>query len=193
MGTFRSAEQKLEDSRSILQQLAVATDALSFRSLFNSFLSSARAITYALQKDGKQIPGFSNWYAIKQEEMKSDELLSFVRKARNEDFHEGRHRLAFSMYVIRLASTEFGPPPAPDASYEVGPEGPFWIVDKGTPHERRVPITSGIEGTIRVSVTDPPTMHRSKRLAQNDPITICQLALAYLSELVHEAKRRFGS
>jgi len=63
------ATAKLEDTRTLLDQLNQAGDAILFKALFNSFLNSARAITYALQKDFHDAPEFKDWYTIKQGEM----------------------------------------------------------------------------------------------------------------------------
>lgn len=186
---FTSAKTKLEDSRVIFRQLRASSDAPSFRSLFNSFLNASRAITYALQKDGKHIAGFKDWYKVKQAQMRNDELLRFIHDARTEDFHEGKHRLSFETHIHHLMA---GPPPSPNARMVIGSEGPFWIVNEGTPQEQRVPINQGTY-TIQVSIANAPTVHLGKRLAKNDPMTICQLALDYFSELVHEAKTKFAS
>jgi hypothetical protein len=49
-GMFRNAQGKLDDARNSLESLRVASDGPTFRSAFSGFLSSARAVTYALQK-----------------------------------------------------------------------------------------------------------------------------------------------
>lgn len=58
---FNYASNKIEDTRIIFDKLSQSSDFLEFKSYFNSFLSSARAITNALQKQGKTIEGFSGW------------------------------------------------------------------------------------------------------------------------------------
>jgi len=190
---FQRALSKIEDCHIILDKLIQADDALSFRALFNSFLTSARAVTFALQKEGKHISGFNDWYALKQQEMRDDELLRFVHEARNEDFHEGKHRLTFSTYIDHFSVKQAGSPPSPNAKLVAGAEGLFWIVDEGTPRERRIPIKRGGRFVIMASIAKAPTMHRGKPLQANDPVTICKITLDYLSELVHEAISRFGT
>jgi len=190
---FNNAVAKLEDSRSILERLKVANDALAFRSLFNSFLSAVRAITYALQKEGRHISGFDNWYKPRQKEMRNDELLRFVHEARIEDFHEGKQRLTFSTHIQYLSAETVGPPPSPDAKLTVGPQGPFWVVNEGTPQEQRIPVKQGGDYVIRISIENAPEVHLGVKLAKNDPVTICQLALDYFTGLVYEAKSEFAS
>jgi hypothetical protein len=188
---FSNAIKKLEDAHFIFDYLKKAGDAPSFRALFNSFLNAARAITNALQKEGSRIKGFEDWYKIKQKEMKDDELLRFVHEARTEDFHEGRHRIIFSSnmqptsYFMQMQFDSL------NAKLDICAEGVFWIVNEGTAMERRIPITYGVQGKIRVSLINGPSTHKGKELAEGGPITICQLALDYLSQVVHEAKMKF--
>jgi len=189
---FNGARSKLEDAYSNLDSMRKATNALEFRAAFNSFLSNCRAVTNALQKEGAHIPGFRDWYAEKQEEMKSDELLRFIHESRKEDFHEGQHRLRFGTYIEYLSSAAVGPPPKPGASLVIGAEGPFWLVDAGTPHERRIPITRGSRHVVQVQIENPPTQHRGKPLAATDPISLCEAAATYMAELLHEAQTKFG-
>lgn len=102
---FGNTKSKLEDSRNILDQLKLAKNATNFKALFNSFLSSSRAITYALQKEGKKINGFEEWYKEKQDEMRKDKLLRFIHEARTIDFHEGNNVLEVSSFNINHFST----------------------------------------------------------------------------------------
>ena len=190
---FSKTKSKLEDTRNILDQLIRASDASSFRALFNSFLNSARAITYALQKEGKNISGFNDWYLLKQEEMINDELLRFIQLARKQDFHEGEHRLDFSTAITEFSTNQAGSPPSTNAAIVIGADGPFWLVDEGTPRERRIPIKQGGTWATRVGIKNAPTKHRGKTLERNDPITICHVVLVYFSELVYEAMQSFSS
>jgi hypothetical protein len=168
------------------------TDFPAFRSLFNSFLSAARAITYALQKDAKKLRGFTEWYAEKQAQMTADDLLRFIHDARIEDFHKGRHALDSFTYIHHFSPEEAGPSPAPGALPVIGAEGAFWIVDEGTPRERRIPIKAGSFVTM-IRIANPPRMHMGRVLERADPLSICRLALAYLENLVHEAESRFAT
>lgn len=189
---FGGAKSKLEDAYSNLDSMREATSAPQFRAAFNSFLSNCRAVTYAMQKEGTHMGGFGEWYASKQTAMKADELLRFIHESRTEDFHEGRHRLRFSTYIEHLSSDAVGPPPRPGASLVIGTEGPFWLVDEGTPLERRIPITRGSRHVVQVGVENLPTQHRGKPIAATDPISLCEAAATYMAELVHEARTKFG-
>ncbi len=187
---FGQTETKLEDARLALEGMKSATDPLSFRSQFSAFLQHARAITYALQKDGRHIPGFEEWYNGKQQEMGGDELLKFICDARDEDVHEGKHRLDFGTHIQHLSLDAAGPPPSPGAALVMGREGPLWIVDRGTPQERRIPIKKGGVWTTWVSMKGAPTVHLGKSLERNDPLTVAQLALDYYASVLSNLNLR---
>ena len=139
------------------------------------------------------MPGFQGWYKVKQDEMKSDELMRFVHDSRIEDFHQGKHQLQFETYVAYLSTSRAGPPPVPGAALSIGAEGPFWVADQGTPRERRVPVKRGGTFSTSVSIADPPGTHRGQPLAQIDPCSLCRVALEYLEGLVHEVRTILGS
>jgi len=191
---FERAAGKLEEATTLLDQLKVAKDTRSFRSLFNALINVLRAITNALQAEGKHIKGFTEWYKPRQQEMRTDELLRFIHDARVQDFHEGRHRLWFPSAHIKSYSTDSaGPPPAPNASLVIGTEGPSWIVDQGTSRERTIPVRHGGSWTVQVAIDNGPQVHKGRKLLRRDPVTICQLAIAYLQNLVYEAKSKYSS
>ena len=183
---------KLEDCRTNLKMMKSAKNVPEFRAAFTSFLSSARATTNVLQKEGAHIAGFTDWYSVFQGEMRSDPLLRFIHTARISDFHKGKHGLSFSTHVSHFSTKMVGPPPSPNASMVMGADGIFWIADKGTPKERRVPIEAG-KYRVLISIANPPTRHLEKTIDNPNPITICELALEYFESLIYKAKAKFGS
>jgi len=190
---FAKARNKLEDASILVDRLKQAEDGASFRVMFNSFLSSARAITYALQKEGKHIDGFSEWYQEKREEMTQDELLRFIHEARTEDFHEGKSRLTFVMQIGQFGYDQAGAPPDPEAQLIVSGDGPYWVIYKGTEKEKRIPIRGSGDYRLIAWIRNAPTRHLGKSLEWNDPATLCECTVDYLAKLVYEAIEKFGS
>ena len=188
---FGNANSKLEDSRNILNQLKSINDAMNFKALFNSFLSSSRAITNALQKEGKEINDFEEWYKEKQDEMRKDELLRFIHEVRTIDFHEGKNVLGTSVDIKLFLTSDVGSKPTPDATIGIYKDGIYWTINKGTPRERRIPINKGGKFLTYISIKNPPFQHKGKSLEKNDPITICELCVKYMEELVFEATEKF--
>jgi len=190
---FDQTKNKLEDCHLLLSHLTKATDGASFRGLFNSFINASRAVTNALQAEGKNIPGFKEWYEKKRNEMTNDELLRFLHKARTEDFHEGKHRLNFRMKINVVRYDDFKDQPSADAKLVISGEGPFWVMNQGTSRERRVPAKGGGDYLLEASLNNAPTKHLGKMIRQNDPRSICEIADTYFTSLVTEALEKFAS
>jgi len=190
--SFPGARRKLDEARRLSEQLDQAQDAATFRTLFSAFLSAARAAINALRKDGAGREGFRKWHDQKLVEIRQDALLRFVLEARDEDVHEGRHRLLFSTQLQRFDTSQAGEPPGGyPATIVLGNEGPAWIIDEGKPSQRSVPIHGGGSWATLVVIADAPTSHRGHALAATDPVTVCGLVVNYLGELVHEAESKF--
>jgi hypothetical protein len=188
---FDKATSKLSDAQIAFDKLKGSSDAQEFKAMFSAFLNSGRAVTNALQKDGKNVVGFSSWYEKKQEEMKNDKLLKFVHDARTADFHEGSHGLASSTHIRSLNTGKLGLPSEAGADLLIRSDGIYWVVGKDTPKERLVPVREGGDFSTQLSLTNAPTEHIGKKLGKNDPISICTLALDYYENLVYEAKSKF--
>ena len=189
---FENAKSKLEESQCLLREMKQASEAITFRTKFQAFLNSARAITAALQKQGKHIDGFDRWYQSKQIEMKEDPLLRFIHEARTEDFHEGKHRLLFSTRIEPFSATSFGPPPLPNAKAIIRRDGPFWLIDEGTPQERRIPTVLQGKTTINVELQNPPQAHLGNKVDGLGPVQLSELSTQYYAGLVHEAIQKFS-
>lgn len=175
----------------LLDRLRECHDFSTFKTFYHAFIAATRAVTYTMQKEGAHSPGFLDWYRAKQDEMKGDELMRYVHESRVRDFHQGEPAVVATQLEIGFFSPKLAdPPPAPDAVAEVGANGINWVIGRGTPQERRVPVQGGGDWKTTVSLVDPPVTHRGIVLAQRDPITIARLALEWLENLLHEAKQQ---
>ena len=191
---FDAAADRITDCRNHLFAAENASDFPSFRSSIDAFINSARSVTLSLQKEGAPVAGFEEWYQDKQTEMRNDQLLLFVNSARIDYFHQAGERLRAIGAHLDYFSTKDAEPPPPNASgMVIGAQGPMWVVGKGTPQERLVPVKSGGTWTIAATFDDPPRSHRGQEIPNPNPINICRLALTYFEELVYEARSRFAN
>jgi hypothetical protein len=189
---FESTTSKLEECLTLLDQLKISQDIQQFRSLFTALINALRAITNYLQVDGKNIPQFMEWYVIKQEEMRNDELLQFIHDARIDDFHKGKNRLVvLGTTILHFSTDNAGPPPIPNADLVIGAEGPFWIVNRNTAKEKRIPIKTGGSWVVQMGIENAPAVHKGTQLEKKDPITLSELAIDYFQNLLYEAKTKF--
>lgn len=82
-------ETKLVDAR--VQLELAETNGADFervRSCINAFISSARSVTFAMQKESSGSKEFDAWYAAKQAEMKANPMLRFFHEQRTISIHE---------------------------------------------------------------------------------------------------------
>jgi hypothetical protein len=190
---FERTAVKLEEARTNLDHLRRARTAQAFRSMFNATVNATRSAWDVLKSEGRHLSGFAAWRETKWKVIDQDDLLKRLSNARIGDFHQGVSPLAFGTYIDHISSSDLGPPPAPDATFVIGTEGPVWLLNPGKPTERRVPVTATARTRFSVSASllDPPASHLGRPLERKDPITFCELAIAYFESLLYEARVEF--
>lgn len=187
---LKVSKRRLNQARLLADKAAASLGILEAQALLNSYFAAAKAITNALQKEGAHVRGFSEWWSLKQDEMRGDELLRFIHVHREEVYHRAEEVITFALELTigweqPRGSTEPTPP------IEKTPEGVFWVLETGTSNERRVPIP---DDNRRVSFTirDAPKSHLGLPIV-GDIKTICSLSMAYYTELVTEADAKFST
>jgi len=113
-------EEKLLEAHYFAHRLRCLS-ADSFRHEFNAFLSSARSVTFLLQKEMKHVTGFCEWWCIRQTNMREDPSMRFFHDLRNYSQKRGRVSLVGAMtrnasghpsWTYRFAGHESLVPPA---------------------------------------------------------------------------------
>lgn len=101
-------EIKLSDAR-IQLRLALNNfqDPNVLRSCINAFISSARSVTFSMQKESSGSEKFDAWYKLKQQEMKADPMLRFFFDQRNISIHE--HSVSPSRTTAAVRYVNAGP------------------------------------------------------------------------------------
>ncbi len=170
-GTFAS----LADAETSLVQLHEAEDAQQFRTSFNSFVKHARSVTFALQKEGKHIEGFDDWYQKKRENMRKDELLKFFHDARNRIDKKGEQIL------------EIHDPDAPiDSGFSTTKRvegGTIFESDQYGMRQR-----THILPQPKITIRNPPRTHIDAEIENVAPIHLCKLVVRYLEQLIRDAE-----
>ncbi len=190
---LESTSQKLEDARVEIERLDAAQDGRSYREAFAAFVNHSRAVTNAMQKELRhKADGFDDWYGTKEVEMRADPLLKYFHNLRVEDFHREGNRLQFSTSFDFGAGRRLGPVPAPEAMLMSHDDGFYWVIDQGTPKERRIPLKAPQLFQTQAYLVDAPTTHKDKPVGTRSPRSLCKLVLEYMESLVFEAKKRFA-
>jgi hypothetical protein len=85
-------DDKVAEADFFLEELGKRRfDLFAARCYFNAFVSASRSITFSLQAVMSEFDGFSNWYEIRQDELKGNELARFFVTARNLTHKIGEH------------------------------------------------------------------------------------------------------
>lgn len=80
--TLRHSVEKLLEAEHFLARM-VEANGLEFQFELNAFLSASRSVTFVLQKDLADVPGFAVWYKEQQARMTADAAMRFFLELRN--------------------------------------------------------------------------------------------------------------
>jgi hypothetical protein len=83
--SFDIVDEKLRETDFFLTKMEEAgQDVFAVRCNFSAFVTAARSVTFAIQKAMNDIPGFGDWYAPRQNQLRADPVSRFFTSVRNE-------------------------------------------------------------------------------------------------------------
>lgn len=179
------AIKKLQQARGHLDRMQHAASGDEFTAAFSAFLASIRSIPDALRKDLKGKKNWRSWADTKEAEMHADSLIQFLFDLRNEDVHEGEHRLEFA---TRIEDMTVSAPPG--GVIVLGADGVYAVYDQGKPTERREPVRQG-RYTTAVGIANPPDLHCGRAISDKSPPALCGLAISYFENVLADAAKSF--
>lgn len=87
---FSNVDYKTRQAEFFLSRIAAVESGFFATQCFtDAFVCAARSITFALQAVCSDIPGFSEWYSIHQNNLKADSLAEFFNRYRSASVHLG--------------------------------------------------------------------------------------------------------
>src|SRR5687768_13034458 len=103
-----------------------ATDFRQLKAQFNAFLTAARAVRDALDRnrEARRLPAFVTWWEKKKAELEADALLSYMARARNSNTHEGEHHLRVRR-ALHVGTVSI----PPKGTIELSAEGIYRVAD----------------------------------------------------------------
>lgn len=201
------AKKNLHECEFHINQMLSAAHMEDLEINYSAFVSSARNITFILQKEFKDTDGFLEWYGnpndykngiysgegdepkdTKIYEMRSDELCKYFGGLRNQIVKEGINSLVCSTHISSLnTGTDLIDQP-PNSSLEIGSNGMYYRVHKGTPYEDRIPAKTRGVITTKVHIQNAPQKHLGVNIPedQRDVISLSRKYLDYLKSIVEE-------
>jgi hypothetical protein len=83
-------EYKVQQTHFYLEKIHEAgLDFFAAQCFVDAFVGAARSITFAMQAVISDVPGFAEWYEVKQNEMKNDAIFRFFNHYRTVSTHIG--------------------------------------------------------------------------------------------------------
>jgi hypothetical protein len=92
LGSLLLVEERFFEAHYFLDQMEAAGMGLEVGYNLNAFLSASRAVTFLLQQEMSRVPGFAEWWAYRQQEMRADRAMRFFVELRNYSQKAGRVR-----------------------------------------------------------------------------------------------------
>ncbi|HYD88417.1 MAG TPA: hypothetical protein VEA80_13155 [Vitreimonas sp.] len=187
------AESRLVTAREAANALASCKNHEEFGRRWYVFLVSAKNVYTTLEKGSRENAKSRQWwFSEKKAERFDDPLLQYLFQARDDDEHGLEPVTEFVPESVGLGAA--GPGLSRAIRFQSNGDGVFRVTSLdglpvGVRHEKAhiklSPVTA--RGGI---VYTPPTMHKGQRIADPSPAGCAALALAYLSELIEEARKR---
>lgn len=88
--SFDSVDEKLREADFFLTKMEESGfKSYSWRFYFSAFVTAARSVTFVLQHVMHDIPGFAEWYELRQEQFRKEPLPRYFTSIRNEVQKEG--------------------------------------------------------------------------------------------------------
>ncbi len=151
-----------------------------FRYALNLFLSSARSVTWIMKAEFDKVPGFENWYAGEEAQMRNDETMKFLLNQRNISLKQqpiqphGNTKATFTEHLTVSDSWSV------IVTYADGTQEKFETQPEPPPLPK--PTEVKIEQSWYFS--DLPE-------GNNEVVTICEEHIMKLEQLVNECEQKF--
>lgn len=163
---------------------------------FASFVTSARSVTFVLQKEFSENIDFVKWYGKKDNpekgtktyEMKQDPLCRFFLNLRNSIEKEGISGIRVLSTQIQSfnSTTDVLNKPEGMKGFVIGSNGIFIRVYPDTPKADLIPVVTKATISTVFILEGAPSVHLGRRLEKSNFFEICQMYYDYLKKLVEE-------
>ena len=184
--SFLQAKEEFRKSLAKLEMMKKSTDIHQLSDIWSEFLTSVSRVFNKL-KNATRIGASKGWYDNIENMRKKDELLSYIRHARNCDEHgldpiTNKQRGSIGMgakdggalYLDNLSITKDG-------------------ITIGEKAAKNIQLTFYPAQVLLIPVKDkgrlyhPPTNHLGTEISGSNPILVAELAVKYIDSVLSEA------
>lgn len=168
---------------------------------WHNVISFGRAVTFVLQNLRTiDEAAFDAWYVPRREAMRTDPLLEYFHRLRNELEKEGGAEMTSGLYVKSLDTRDLTyilahPPPGATGFFmfdTVGGSGWDVALPDGGSEKYYVDLPPTVQARAVLEAPDPPKEHLGQPIADRSAPGLARLYVAYLSRLVSEAETHFS-
>lgn len=174
-----------------LRQVVPSGDIDSVQIVLNDFLKEARSLHDVIEREGKPLLGFREWWTKRIAEVSTDPLMKWAHNARAGDFHEGIPSIEVTGWQIQ-GGFEYDPEQKSDSKNLVMRDGGmFWFSGIGTPQERieRARIKAA-NHSMALHISGLSIEEGAPQTLQDIP-KLCEEIARRNQELLHEVKVKF--
>jgi hypothetical protein len=189
--SISAAESRLESAFFGLEDMEMRPN--RFHSGLMNAVVFARMVTFSLQNMSDDVTGWKDWYAVQQEEMKSDAAMKFFVGLRNEIEKTVNATVTMSTYIASFSTNDiakFDPAPPGATSFVIGSSqhggASGWIVPTSAGEDLYVVEIPESIATTTMQFIDAP-----EHLSGQDVRVIVRTHLEKLKSLVSAARERF--
>ena len=171
--TLREAKFELRSAERALGRMRSASDFDSFEDAWRQYLVALQKVWVKTERSCQPVcEDFEPWQGKFERRRKKDQLLRYLRHARNADEHS--IQLILDDIPGQTVTTSSG-----DTVY-VGNS-----VVTTSPRIELLPVED------RGKWYNPPAEHLGKTLAKRDPLKVAELGLTFYADFVEQAERKF--
>jgi hypothetical protein len=174
-------EKLLEVKYFLERMIETHTERNAFKCNLGAFLSSARSVTWIMQKEFGKVPGFANWYTAQQSKMKADAKMKILDDQRDVTIHQ---KSISPRAHVNISITEH-----------------ITVTDSVSVLIIRADGTVERRNSMPPSPPTPPSKTEAmvewrwyfNEIPDMDVITVCKEHTSKLESIVTECERLFGS
>ena len=182
------AKEKLERAKSAIIKLQHSKTFAERSASWADFLVASSGVYSKLEQGSKSNGKSTAWFGRKKHDRKKNPLLSYIHHARNTEEHgiaPTTERKNGSLTISGDFSLKGDIGSGGTLNITPLPDGRFPVVEIEKPTIILVGVTDDRFGDS----FDPPNEHLGTPLSNNSPLTVANLAIAYLSILIEEASK----
>ncbi len=176
-----NTKQKLLEAKYFLERMIEnESDRNVFKYNLSAFLAAFRSVTMIMQKEFKEVPGFTDWYKIQQRKMKTDSKMKLLNTKRTMTIHL---QIVQPLAHVKMNTTE---------NIHIGDSESMILAHTDGTIERYEPEPPKPASTIAKTKTITQWYWYFNEMLNIDVVTVCQECMTKLETIVNEFEQQFN-